>query len=420
VFAREFYRARRSRPGRRTGRDRACSGSARSDGRRETYRAESLSDLDFNRIIDPENLLLVWERLKWEGGPAPGIDELRYDDFTTTEMGEILRFVWQVIRQRRYCPHPTRLVRFLKPDGRRYRELHLPTIIDRIIAKAVAEALTGAFEGILGEHVMGFRPGRGTWTMIAAIEKAMGDSDRWWIAQDDIANCFPTAPIDRVMEAYRQYIADENILDLIERVLRGHDRQRHEVGLDQGNPLSPLSMNVLLHVLLDRPHVADEHHPLPFRYADNLVAVAGSVSEGQDTMRQVHQRLHNTEMDLKNEDGPPVNLCRNGAQIKILGVILTRDNDRIRISLGKDAWKELRQDLDKAHSAPNPVTRAGEIVLGWLGAFAPAFESVDAREVLCRVPQEAARSGFRELPLCSDQLEQCFRRFIEQWRQYRD
>ncbi len=400
VFRRMYWRSLswgcHGRARRRTRIDGRPTGRAGGGSRWDVYRAPSLGRIDFDRISDAENLLATWELLRREGGPASGVDGLRHVDLSVPEAGGILRTVSRAIRAGRYRPYPTRTVRILKPDGRRHRELSLPTIIDRIVAKAVAEALTGAVDGVFGDHVMGYRPKRSVWTMIGAIAQRIRDHGESWIVQGDIRDCFPTTPLDSVIGAFAQYIQDERVLDLIGRILRADDR--HRIGLGQGNALSPLALNVFLHHLLDRPETAAEHRPPPLRYADNLVATAGSASNGLAAMRPIQQRLRGAGMDLAME-GPPVNLRREGAQIEIMGATLSTKGGRIRVQPGPTAWRDLTRKLEEAHLARNPARKAIEAAQGWLAAQAQAIESEERGEILSRVRHEAARMGFRELAL---------------------
>ena len=71
------------------------------------------------------------------------------------------------------------------------------------------------------------------------------------VAQDDIANAFDHVPIEYVMEVFRRHIDDPGLLNIANKVLRGHHTEQHTVGIDQGSALSPLALNVALHHALD-------------------------------------------------------------------------------------------------------------------------------------------------------------------------
>ena len=94
----------------------------RRQGRQSVYQPAPGQQPDFTRIIDHENLLVVYDKLRAEGGAAPGIDNLTYSDFSRAEIAAALRVVSQAIVEHRYRPYPTRPVLTPKPNGR-FREL---------------------------------------------------------------------------------------------------------------------------------------------------------------------------------------------------------------------------------------------------------------------------------------------------------
>lgn len=363
---------------------------------REIYSVRSAEDIKIEAIIDPENLRLAYDKLKREGGQSPGLDGLSYDDFSRREIAAVLRQVAEAIRAGHYRPHPTRLVRIPKGDGR-YRELRLATVVDRIVAKAAAEALTPALDGVLLPGVMGFRRGISVWMMLLTIIRMIGEGHYYVIAQDDIRDAFPSVRIDLALVAYRQHLPDDNLLRLVETILRGHDRDQHTVGLDQGCPLSPITLNIILDHFLDRPISADPDLPFWLRYADNIVYLCRNVSEGRRALQRARELLSQAGMTFKGQTGPPVNLRRQGARVELLGIQLRMDGDQTLLSPGQNAWEDLARHLERAHTLPRPTARAKEIVQGWLVAFTPAFENADVQDVLQRVHQVAAQAGLREL-----------------------
>jgi hypothetical protein len=91
-------------------------------------------------------------------------------------------------------------------------------------------------------------------------------------------------------------------MELIETVLRGHD-EAHEVGIDQGGCYSPDALNTILHVVHDVPLDAWDDALLWHRYADNLVYVCQSVSEGRRVLARVRRLLRKVGLSLKGKDG---------------------------------------------------------------------------------------------------------------------
>ncbi len=375
----------------------------RCQGRRPVYQPAPGQQPDFTRIIDPENLLLAYNRLRAEGGEAPGIDNLTYSDFSRAEIAAVLRVVSQQLQQRHYRPRPTRQVRIPKCSGG-FRKLRLMIVIDRTIAKAVQLAIMPTLDPIFAPGVFGFRPNRSIQEMLLAIEKAATRHDCWVIAQDDILAAFDNVPTTDATTDFRQHLGDGDLLWLIEALLRGAKGQGKTVGIDQGNAVSPVALLLRLHYALSLPQSADsanaadqDNPPRQYQYADNLVYVCRSVSEGNQALQRARAILHPAGLSLKGEDGLPVNLKRQGARVEILGLRVSYRNGRLRYGLGKKAWRNLEQRLGEAQEADNPGMAAIAAVRGWLAAHGPAFEDAEECEVLERVCRTAAREGFREL-----------------------
>jgi hypothetical protein len=236
------------------------------------------------------------------------------------------------------------------------------------------------------------------------------------IVQDDLLDAFPSVRIDLALAAYRQHLHDDNLVRLIETILRGHDGDRHTVGLDQGCPLSPVSLNIFLDHFLDRPYSADPDLPRWHRYVDNIVYQCQRVSEGRRALRRARELLSQIGMVTKGQDGPPVRLLRQGAGIEILGFHLTREGNRAVLWLGRKAWTKLAQELEGAHTAPCPATRAKNTIRGWLMAFAPGLENADAQEVLWWIHRVAAQAGFRELVKDRAKLASQLGEAVRQWQ----
>ena len=231
----------------------------RQQSSRKRRRTEALSKQDkpcipsLQQIVDPENLIRVFDDLKRKAGHAPGPDRVAYDQLGPREIAEIMRAVSKEILNGTYEPSRARHVRILKSDGRNHRTLKIRSIVYRVIATALSTAMGPMWEQkyLSGSH--GFRPGRGVPTMLIAMERIILDQQRYVIAQDDIRDAFDHIPIYYVMELHRRYIDDPALLNLIEKVLRGHNAERRTIGIDQGSAYSPLALNVVLHHALDQP-----------------------------------------------------------------------------------------------------------------------------------------------------------------------
>jgi len=402
-YERAYYFARHARQN-----FQAMRGSVRPALRRITTRIPS-----FKSIINSENLLRVFVSLRSSGGAAPGIDRLTYSEFSIKEIAAVLRVVTEAIRARTYRPYPNRLVLIPKHDGR-YRELRLAIVVDRVVASALHEAIKRFLDRRSMQCSFGFRPGLSSYHLLAWLERIMVEQNRWVLAIDDVADAFPSMAIADVVNDFRANIRNVSICWLLETLLRGDEGSTHVMGLPQGNPLSTVALNLRMLNCLDRPYLADPANPPLLRYVDNLVFVCNGVSEGWESLNRTAQLLGRVGLRLKGQDGPPVNLRRQGASAKLLGFQVGQENGHMALHLPDGSWRALERTLAKAHLESSPGRLAQVIVEGWLTAMAPAFESVEARGMVQRAITTAARAGFRELGGITN-LESRVRSGLDRW-----
>lgn len=375
---------------------------ARTNGRSSVDRRferpikfESTADIKFAPIIDHENLLSTFRVLEAEGGPAPGPDGVRFSDLGRQERAAAIRRLHAATADGSWKPGPSRQVRIPKPT-RGTRILRMRNVLDRVISKAVTEAITPALDQMMLDCSIGFRPARGHLDMLAELAASIESENRWVVAQDDINRAFDCVPVVPTVELFRTRVPNQRTVDLIEAILRGHQGARRQVGLDQGDAMSPLAMNLLLTEVLDRP-ITSAHPHTPFlRYADNLVWLCRNVSEGRHVLNEARRTLERSGLHLK--DQKPANMLRLGTQVEILGFRLQRENDRVAFSIGNKGWACLSQNLAEAHDAHQPAKTAELLCEGWLRACGPAFESAERESVILDMVRKAAsRMGFLEI-----------------------
>ncbi|MEO2034273.1 MAG: reverse transcriptase domain-containing protein, partial [Planctomycetaceae bacterium] len=245
------------------------------------------------------NLEAAYTILKAKGGKGPGLDGLTFDDLTTAELHEMFRGVSQAIKTRTYKPHPVRHVEIPKANGKK-RLLSIPTIADRTAAKAFLICLDSFFKKLLPGV------GRSTHRLFAQMDKVMRERKHFVLAIDDIRDCFPSAPIDKVVEIFRGHISQPDLIWLFESIVRGQEGPERVTGLDQGSPVSPVGMELLLHSCPDAEmEFRHQGKTQLLWYVDNLTFVTGSVREGEEALRLANETLDETGFTLKGEDGEP-------------------------------------------------------------------------------------------------------------------
>lgn len=110
------------------------------------------------RIIHKDNLNAAFRKVKSNKG-AGGIDKMSVDELLPY-LKENKEQLIQQIKEGKYKPNPVRRVEIPKEEPGKFRELGIPTVVDRVIQQAIAQVLTPIYEEQFSDHSYGFRPKR--------------------------------------------------------------------------------------------------------------------------------------------------------------------------------------------------------------------------------------------------------------------
>ncbi len=298
-------------------------------------------------IANPDFLVECFRMMRDEKGHGAGIDGVRVPELLLTDVGRFAKSISEAIREGHYRPQPTQQHRIPKESPGQYRELSIPTVMDRVVAMALNEALSTVWEPKFTDSVWAYRPGRGVWPMLAKLLNTMEDTGRSVLVIDDIAQAFDRVPIGPLLEIHRRHFEDlqppdpmtlryhpneirheysdaqktrarRSLLQLVRRVLTGAVSSRQR-GIPQGGNYSPTALNVLLHEHLDQPIVSKSRDALWYRYSDNLTYLAHSVTEGDEILATIRDLLAPLGMKLKGATEDGVRDLTAGAEAHLLG-----------------------------------------------------------------------------------------------------
>ena len=272
--------------------------------------------ITLERILAPGNLLEALEQVERNKG-APGVDGMRTDelrDWIRSHPGQLTN----AIRTGKYCPKPVKRVTIPKQEKGKFRNLGIPTVIDRLVQQAVAQVMNWSYETIFSDSSCGFRPHRGAQD---AILRCLNHADRGnvWTADMDLAKFFDTVNHSRLIRKLSDRIRDGRVISLIHRMLKsgidtGEEILRPTEGLMQGGPLSPLLANIYLDEL-DKELEKRGHCFV--RYADDLIILCKSKRAAERTLEGVTKFVEE-RMKLKvNRDKSGVAHLTQG--VKFLG-----------------------------------------------------------------------------------------------------
>ncbi len=373
------------------------------------YEAADLNRFDMRRFASPKNLRAAFDELKRTGGDAGGPDGIAISDLKYLS-DKALQAANESLRRRTYVPSETRVCRILKKSGNGFRKLSLPNVFpDRTISKALQKCVTPYFQSVLP------RLGQDALQIFAQMEKRVRKDKAYILALDDVKNCFPNANLDMAMDCFRNHTTNPELIWLIEQIIRGHEGRNPASGLDQGSPFSPLAMELLLRTYLDLRMETEVTGFCPSgfqRFVDNLILLWKTESECEDLIEGMRIFLDEIGMELKSEDGPPVDIRDPDHGAKVLGLVPYWSNGRLNFRIPEQAFDDLKEGLGMS---PNP--KVGKLVVtGWIHAVGPALTRKAAKTVLGRISDTCTEACFHEI---TDELCKIAKRAKLHWESVR-
>ncbi len=268
----------------------------------------------WDQVWARSNLLTALARVERNGG-APGIDGMPVEG-----LRPYLKAHWLEIRgaldQQSYQPSPVRRVEIPKPDGGA-RLLGIPTVLDRFLQQAIAQALTPLFEPRFSPGSYGFRPGRNAHQAVKQAQTYV-QAGYSWVVDLDLEKFFDRVNHDLLMARVARVVTDKRVLKLIRAYLNSGVMVNGvvmdtEEGTPQGGPLSPLLSNIMLDDL-DKELEKRGHRFV--RYADDCNIYVKTPRAGERVMSSVRAFL---EKKLKLKVNLNKSKVDRALKVKFLG-----------------------------------------------------------------------------------------------------
>jgi len=211
------------------------------------------------------NLRAAWENVAQNGG-AGGIDGItirRWRMDWETRLTELR----QSVLGNTYKPLPLRRFKIRKADGN-FRHFGIPTVTDRVLQRAILQALDDYFETIFLPSSYGYRVGRGVRDAVRRTAE-LRDEGFSWVLDADIDECFQNIDHALLIMFLEEHVRDFLVLRLIRQWLAVMpESDRDQKGPALGGVISPLLCNIYLH-RLDEALSAGGWNSL-VRYADDF------------------------------------------------------------------------------------------------------------------------------------------------------
>ncbi len=262
----------------------------------DTHNLNLYASITLEAILEPTNLKEALKRVIANRG-APGVDGMEVGqllDWIRSHPGQLTK----AIKEGTYRPSPVKRASIPKEEPGKFRDLGIPTVIDRLVQQATAQVLDWAYDRDFSDRSFGFRRNMRAHHALRVIT-AEADQGYRWAVDMDLAKFFDTVNHSRLIRKLSLKIKDGRVISLIHKMLRSGvqikgEIKPTEIGLMQGGPLSPLLANIYLDEL-DKELEKRGHRFA--RYADDLICIPQTKFLGYGfyysrTKREVRLTIH--------------------------------------------------------------------------------------------------------------------------------
>ncbi len=165
----------------------------------------------FEAVCDPANLMMAWKQVRANKGAA-GVDLVTITNFERQLQSNLITLSGKLL-DGRYYPMPARKFEMKKSNGGT-RTLAILTVEDRIVQRAMLNALEPFFEPAFSSLSFGFRPGRNVQMAVEQLlsYRASGDV---YVLGGDITDLFGSLDHDLLMEQVSLRVRDKRVLGLL-------------------------------------------------------------------------------------------------------------------------------------------------------------------------------------------------------------
>ncbi len=321
-------------------------------------------------ILSPSNLNAAYKRVKRNNG-AGGVDRMGVEslkDYLVENKDELIRS----ILRGKFRPNPVRRVEIPK-DNRQKRLLGIPTVVDRVIQQAIAQALIPLYEPQFSDHSYGFRPKRNAHQALKKCRDYI--TEGYGYAVDlDLEKFFDKVNHSKLIEVLSRTIKDGRVVSLIHKYLNagvqvGNSFETTEMGVPQGGPLSPLLSNIMLNEL-DKELERRGHKFV--RYADDMIILCKSKRSSERVMRSIIQFIED-KLFLKVNRGKshaaPI------SKVKFLGYTFYKTKGEGRLRIHPKSVLKMKAKLKELTSRSNGWGNARrkkalrQYIIGWVNYF---------------------------------------------------
>jgi group II intron reverse transcriptase/maturase len=269
----------------------------------------------FQQLLSPATLDRAWREFAsdhavWELG-------LPRSEMERHLLLHLLRLI-EDVRSGHYRPAPLRRFPVAKADGRQ-RVLSALCLRDKLLQKAAQIVLEPEAERLFHHDSFGYRPRRNCQQALARARERIA-CGLHWLVDADIRQFFDSIPIKPLRQRLKSFVADRELLALIDHWLDLGVSQASFLstarGIAQGAILSPLFCNLYLHEF----DQAMQDRKVPFvRYADDFLLFTTDEAAAAKALEYAGTVLRRLDLDLHPDK---TRITASGPHVTFLGETL--------------------------------------------------------------------------------------------------
>lgn len=322
-----------------------------------------------DKVCRYSTLEAAWQRVRRNRGSA-GVDQQSIERFDA-QAERYLKELAEALSSGRYRPQAVRRVWIPKGDGKQ-RPLGIPTVKDRIVQMALKLVIEPIFEFDFLDVSYGFRPGLGCKDALREVDRLL-KAGHIWAVDADIQGYFDNIPHDRLLSLVKHRIADQRILELLERYLKqdimeGLNKWTPTKGSPQGAVISPLMANIYLHEL-DKVMTSKGFSFV--RYADDSVVLCRTEQEAQEALKVMQCWTEEHDLSLHPDKTHLGHCFVEGQGFEFLGYRFECGKRYVR----KKSYKKFRDKVrsltrrSRGSSMSQIINDLNPVLRGWFEYF---------------------------------------------------
>ena len=197
-----------------------------------------------------------------------------------------------------YIPEPVKSFEFKNKE--KTRILAISSKKDKIIQKIIQDYLTSLFNKDFSDKSYAYRPNKGTFKAVKRVSDFIKRGNKW-ILKSDIKDFFDTLDHNILISLLKKKIKDENLINLIMLYLKipaiyNQNIIEHNLGVYQGNSISPILSNIYLNEM----DIFLQNYDF-VRFADDFVIFAKKQKDIEEIFVKLKKFLKTLKLSLKDE-----------------------------------------------------------------------------------------------------------------------